>query len=166
MMHRIEVSGSRTRHRKVLLLGAAVSFLALSISLSTEFLGLAKPCFLCQLQRIPYAAVLVLAVIGFSTRQEVRTSKWCAAFFAIGVILSLYHLGVQIEWLTDHCATKATARSITSFKATLFSSRDSGCRKIGLTLLGIPASLWNTAASSIGAWTSRAPYLSTFDQSP
>jgi len=81
---------------------AAVSAAALGLAFVAQYGFGLQPCELCLLQRLPYAATLVLGlmaampVVPPQARRQVVAL--CAALFAANAALAAYHAGVEYHW--------------------------------------------------------------------
>ncbi len=121
------------------------SLLAICLSLISEFVWKIEACTLCKLQRISYAFVA-----GFSAWGLWKKSNRLASFFIQGaliwmVLLSGYHLMVQMGILTDFCALPKKIASIEDFERMLEAPLP--CSKVTWRFLGLPLSAYNALFS-------------------
>lgn len=81
---------------------AVVSAGALAIALLGQYAAGIQPCQLCLYARIPYVVTAALALAGLALRAAPRwqlgLAAACAAVFAAGVALALFHVGVEELW--------------------------------------------------------------------
>lgn len=122
------------------------SLLALISSISFEYILHFEPCNLCTLQRISFCVIALGSFIGIFSERKLLFSLTLAMFSIIGLMLSLYHLGVQFELVSDPCIINAP-KSFEAFKIELFNQTTS-CSKI-LKILGVPLSVWSFVLSSL-----------------
>ena len=91
------------RERRVALVGLLACLAALAVAKGSEiWLGLI-PCALCLLERRPYQLGAALAVLAFVLpKGSARVTLWLlVAVLAVGVALSLTHVGVERHWWPD-----------------------------------------------------------------
>ena len=86
----------------VLLFIGGISLFSLLAALASEaFFGL-EPCIMCIYQRIPFAAVIILSIIGVIFRKHKGVSTGMIGLsgfaFLINSILALYHTGIEQKW--------------------------------------------------------------------
>ncbi|MCH2546443.1 MAG: disulfide bond formation protein B [Alphaproteobacteria bacterium] len=75
----------------------AVAALALAYIAEYGF-GL-RPCEMCFWQRIPFAVVILLALLAWFVPKMARPLVWlCAATFFVGAGLGAFHAGVEWQW--------------------------------------------------------------------
>lgn len=79
-----------------------ISISALLMALGSEaFLGL-EPCILCIYQRVPFALVVLFAIIGISLRKRQAAARIMIALsgltFLINSGIAFYHTGVEQKW--------------------------------------------------------------------
>jgi disulfide bond formation protein DsbB len=87
--------------RRMLWAILTVSLGALATAFAGQYLFGLEPCVLCLYERAPWAlAALVAAagLVGWSGRRGSVPIALCAAIFAAGGALALYHVGVEQHW--------------------------------------------------------------------
>lgn len=79
-----------------------ISLFALAAALTSEVAFGLEPCILCIYQRIPYAAAVILGVIGLLIRKNKKFTKDIIALCGLGFLvnsgIALYHSGVERHW--------------------------------------------------------------------
>src|SRR5271167_2084372 len=82
----------------------AASAAVLGGALLSQYWGGLAPCELCLLQRWPWAAAIVIALIAIMIGSRLAlpwVALLLAAVFAIGSALAFYHVGVEGERAAD-----------------------------------------------------------------
>jgi disulfide bond formation protein DsbB len=113
-----------------------------------------EPCILCLYQRVPYALVAVIAGTGaiFAAPPiwHRRLLQICAAVFATGGALAIYHFGIENQWWASIAACEVEALptfSVDDLNAAVWAPRKP-CDEVGFRLLGLSLAGWNAAASA------------------
>lgn len=125
-----------------LLLGAA-AFAVLLSALGLQYLGGLPPCHLCILQRYPYAALIVIGIIGSFWQPRLMLGLAAAALL-VSAGLAGYHLGVEQGWwaLPAGCAVGGDAGSVEELKRMLAEAPPT-CDQVSFTFLGLSLAAWN-----------------------
>jgi len=78
-----------------------------------------QPCSLCLQERIPYIFAIGAALIAGILSREANLGFWpvgfmglCALAFAIGTLLSAYHVGVEYKWWPGPTSCSGTVMSM------------------------------------------------------
>lgn len=112
----------------------------------------ADPCALCIMERVPYAAAVLLASLAFGFRKNKTAVKWlmslCALGFLINVGISGYHSGIERHWweATQSCDVSPLAMSAEMSVADLLMTAVSECDEINFTILGLTLANLNVFA--------------------
>lgn len=134
----------------------AVSFAALALAYTSEIVFDLRPCTMCYWQRIPFAVILVLALLAYFVPQAKvkRGLLWlCVATLAGGAALAAFHAGVEWRWWEGPSGCSGgingaltTEQILAQIKgAAIVSCTDAAVRVLGLSMAG-----WN-ALYSVGA---------------
>lgn len=143
--------GPRLSTLALLLASAA----ALGSALLSQYLGGLDPCVLCVYQRIPYAATISFAVIGFVMSANPRAvgvaHGLATAAFLVGAGIAAYHVGVEQHWWagTSECtgAAAGTAQSVDELRAQIMSTPATRCDEVPWSLFGISLAGYNFLTS-------------------
>ncbi|WP_248886702.1 disulfide bond formation protein B [Anaplasma phagocytophilum] len=122
------------------------SVIALAIAYVAQmFFGLV-PCKLCLYERVPYFIALIPSII-------MMFKSFKGLFFVVvicyvaGIIISIYHAGLEYGWFTDflHCAGDVGfGTSLEDIKANLLSKEEVvSCKVPSFVFMGISLSGWN-----------------------
>ena len=137
----------RTNRTPLFAICLGFSLLAICFSLISEFVWQIEACTLCKLQRVSY-----VFIAGFSAWGLWKKSNRLASFFVQSalvwmVLLSGYHLMVQMGILSDFCALPKKIASIDDFERMLEAPLP--CSKVTWRFFGLPLSAYNLGFSSI-----------------
>jgi disulfide bond formation protein DsbB len=129
-----------------------------------------KPCELCWLQRLPYAAAICyagVAVYEFHCGRPAHASLYiCAILFFIGACLAFFHTGIEQHWWLQE-AEQSTGCMIIPLKGAsaeimrmkLLQTLASRCDVVTWTFLNFSMANWNILASSFlcifSLWTAK-----------
>lgn len=120
-------------------------------ALGSQYLGGLVPCEMCQWQRWPHYAAIVLALAAFVTRPTVRPMLIALAALAIltSAGIGAFHAGVEYGWWPGpaHC-TRLGGGSLADVLRTPVVS----CDKAQWTLGGISLAGFNMIFSAIGGF--------------
>ena len=79
-----------------------ISSLALIFAYFIEYFLEHQPCNLCLLERIPYAAALVIIIINYKFNDLEKYLILLLVFvFLAGTLISLYHLGIEQDFIKE-----------------------------------------------------------------
>jgi disulfide bond formation protein DsbB len=131
----------------------AASAAVLGGALLSQYWGGLAPCELCVLQRWPWAAAIVIALIAITIGGRLAlpwVALLLAAVFAIGSALAFYHVGVEKHWFAGPgaCTGAATAAdTVEALKARILGQMPVRCDEAAWSLWGISLAGWNLLAS-------------------
>ncbi len=108
------------------------------------------PCYLCILQRIPYAAIILLAVLCWLLGHHRR---FLTLYLLTAILLWLadagiafYHTGVEQGWIeaSSGCAATAPAGdSLDDLRNAILDSPNVSCADVAAEFLGVSMAAWN-----------------------
>lgn len=92
-----------TEHRRVAAAGLAACLAALAVAIGSEKLLGLNPCAFCLLERRPYYAGVVLALLALLlARRPARIALWLlTAVLLAGACVAFVHVGVEQHWWPD-----------------------------------------------------------------
>ena len=124
------------------------SVVALCIAYVAQYVFGLMPCKLCLFERIPYFVALIPALITICKGSKVSFFVIIASYTA-GILLSVYHAGLEYGWFTDFfkCAGDLSAgTSFSDIKSSLLSGGPVvSCKVPSFVFLGLSLSGWNAA---------------------
>ncbi len=114
--------------------------LALSCSFIAVHVFDLKPCTLCKVQRIPFALMIINALLGLLGPYKEGFFKVIVGVLGLGVLLGGVHFLIQIGMVPDSCSSTRGFNSPEEFLNTLQAPK---CSKMNWSILGVPVSLLN-----------------------
>jgi disulfide bond formation protein DsbB len=140
-----------TRHLPLILLLAGVGPLATAFF--SQYVQGNDPCILCLYQRIPFAIVIVLGLIGLvrPAFAPVLGILGGIAFMA-GMSVAFYHVGVEQHWWASAASCGGGLPEVTSladFQKQLTVKPEKSCDSIDWTLFGISMATYNVGFSFV-----------------
>jgi disulfide bond formation protein DsbB len=118
------------------------SAVAIGCSFYQQMIQGIQPCFLCQLQRLPYFLIFCLAPFGFSIHLNHVVKVFIQMCLLLSVGLAFYHLLIQFEFITDRCKIVQSINSQEEFYLMLKKSVPS-CSLISWKIAGFPVTAYN-----------------------
>ena len=129
------------------------SAIVLGSALMSQYWGGLAPCELCLLQRWPWAAailVALVAVIAGSRPALPWVALVLALVFALGVAFAFYHVGVEQKWFAGPSACTAGgggAMTLEEMKRQILGTAPVLCDRVQWSLFGVSLAGWNLLAS-------------------
>jgi len=142
-------------YRNALLFALLAALVALGSAFTAQYVFDLWPCVLCLYQRWPYAAVILIAVIGLMVSKKIESGYFlllCAVGFAATAAIGGFHVGVEQSWWegTAECVGDTSkAMSVQELKAQIMSAPVVRCDDIAWSLFGISMAGYNLLAASI-----------------
>lgn len=102
--------------KKALWIFLGIAIVALGISFFVEYVIGIRPCILCKLQRIPYYAVGVLALLSLLIHWKRGIIRLIQVSFLAGVIFAGYHTCVQFGFMGSPCQKKRAEQTVPSWR--------------------------------------------------
>lgn len=128
---------------------AQASLCALGFAYYAQIVDQLEPCILCLYQRIPFAVVIVLGLVGMFRPAYLRYLLPLAGLaFAIGAGIAIYHVGVEQHWWESSCGGELTTGITTSdLLAGLQEKPAKSCDELEWALFGVSMATYNVAYS-------------------
>ena len=158
--------------RLVLFAFAGFSAAALGMAFISQYAYGLHPCVLCIYQRVPYALVILFAVLGIGLgRNSPRTlsvfTGLTALTFAANAAIAFYHTGVERKWWTsflEGCSVPSLEGNITDVLAQIAATPVVRCDEIPWTdpVIGLSMANYNVlfclalAVAALIAWRKNA----------
>jgi disulfide bond formation protein DsbB len=139
--------------RILVLLVLLASLAVVGAALLSQYVGGLVPCELCLYQRWPYYAVIVAAIAALLTGSAPAMREillLCGLIFLVGLVLALYHVGVELHWFAgpSACTGSGTgAQTIEELRQQLMSRQPVNCDEPAWRLFGVSLAGWNALAS-------------------
>ena len=113
------------------------------------------PCILCLYQRVPFAVVIGLGIIGFVRPALLPVAGALGGMtFAVGMGIAFYHVGVEQHWWASAASCGGglpEQMSVADFQKQLTLKPEKACDEIDWTLFGISMATYNVAYSFVAA---------------
>jgi disulfide bond formation protein DsbB len=131
----------------------AASVVVLGAALLSQYWGGLAPCELCILQRWPWAAAIMIALVALIVGSR-PALPWVglllAIVFAVGAVFAFYHVGVEQHWFAGPGACTASATGATTLeemKRQILGTAPVLCDRVQWSLFGVSLAGWNLMAS-------------------
>ena len=135
----------------VVLMIASIAIVATAVA--SQYFGGLAPCALCQYQRVPYVAVVVIATTALLYPKVTGEALAIAAItFTIGGAIALFHVGVEQAWWegTKACVGNTSPTdSLDDLRAQIMAAPIVRCTDVQWSLFGVSMAGYNILASAI-----------------
>lgn len=142
--------------RTALLAMAFISSIALAGALTGQLVFDLPPCIMCIYQRIPYAVVILLSLIGLTLPALQRAMLGLNGIaFAINTGLAFYHTGIEQRWWDETQGCKVSFDfdhvSVESLLSKITSAQTGSCADIPWVdpILGLSMANYNVALCAV-----------------
>jgi disulfide bond formation protein DsbB len=137
---------------KALIIGIIIfSILALLFAYFTEHVLKHMPCNLCLIERIPYMAATILAILVFIfSKYEKYILISIGLFFIIGTIVSFYHFGIEQGFFNESLVCDLGKSSKATTAKDLLKELDTkgiSCKNVTFKVFGFSLATFNTIIS-------------------
>jgi disulfide bond formation protein DsbB len=129
------------------------SAIVLGAALMSQYWGGLLPCELCLLQRWPWKAAILVALVALVAGSR-PALPWVALVlaivFALGVAFAFYHVGVEQKWFAGPSACTASgggALTLEEMKRQILGTAPVLCDRVQWSLFGVSLAGWNLLAS-------------------
>jgi disulfide bond formation protein DsbB len=155
-----------TRQHLIVIFAAAI--VVVGAALASQYWGGLQPCELCLIERWPYYAAIVIAVLALA----IPVAGWpraalllLALVFVASAVIGFYHVGVEQHWFRGPVACTSSNRvpqTLAELKQMLAHTQVVMCDQVQWSLGGISLAGWNFIASALiaiyayFAWRQRA----------
>ena len=120
-----------------------------------------EPCVLCLWQRVPYAAVILLALAALAVGGTANGQRKTALLtglggvaFLVGGAIAFYHVGVEQHWwasVTGCTGGLPATMSVDDLQAALAAPPPKACDAVDWTFAGLSMATWNALLSPVFA---------------
>jgi disulfide bond formation protein DsbB len=129
------------------------SAIVLGAALMSQYRGGLAPCELCLLQRWPWKAAILVALVALIAGNR-PALPWVALVlalvFALSVGFAFYHVGVEQHWFAGPSACTAGgggAMTLEEMKRQILGTAPVLCDRVQWSLFGVSLAGWNLLAS-------------------
>jgi disulfide bond formation protein DsbB len=134
----------------VVLMIASIAIVGAAVA--SQYLGGLAPCVLCQYQRVPYVAIVVIGVTALLYPRVTDEALAISAItFAIGGAIGVFHVGVEQAWwdgLKTCGGAIAPTDSLADLRAQIMAAPIVRCSDIQWSLFGVSMAGYNVLASA------------------
>ena len=139
--------------KKFLILAFLISLIALISAYFIEYILGHQPCNLCLIERIPYMVALIIIIINYKLNHlEKYLILLLVITFLTGIIISLYHLGIEQGFITESlvCDLKNTSKILTKEEILKqLQQKIVSCKDVTFKIFGLSLTMLNMLISSI-----------------
>lgn len=141
---------------------AAISAGALGAAFIAQYAFGLAPCELCIYQRIPYAVIVALGLLGaFASPKYTRALLiGIAGALAIECAMAVFHVGVEQKWWAglDTCNINVQGASVDDIRERILNAPRALCSDVAWSLFGISMAGYN-ALLSLGLFVATTLHL-------
>ena len=126
----------------------AIAVISLGSAYIAEYGFGLKPCVLCLYQRIPYAVIGLIAILGLLLSHSIPCHR-CLLFFSAltfltGASIAGYHVGVEYHWWEGPgCGGGGLGATIDELKSIIMDAPSVRCDQPAFVFLGLSMAGWN-----------------------
>ena len=128
-----------------------VSILALASAFFIEYILGHQPCNLCIFERIPYLLAIIIILLNFKFNQfEKFFILFLLIVFLFGVILSLYHLGIEQGFIQESlvCDLKSGSNLLSKDEILKqLQEKNVSCKDVTFKIFGLSLTSYNILIS-------------------
>lgn len=140
---------------RLLLVSSVFSLLALAVALAGQYLFSLHPCHLCVLQRIPYAAIVVVGILAVFVARSPKfiyfLAVLCTLFFLADAAIAAYHTAVELGLVSspDSCSAKSVSavQTLEEMRAAIKNAPIVSCNQAMVHVMGLSFAAWNMIAA-------------------
>ena len=128
-----------------------VSILALASAFFIEYILGHQPCNLCIFERIPYLLAIIIILLNFKFNQfEKFFILLLTIVFLFGTILSLYHLGIEQDFIQESLVCDLKSGSNLLSKEEILKQlqeKNVSCKDVTFKIFGLSLTSYNILIS-------------------
>ena len=128
-----------------------VSILALASAFFIEYILGHQPCNLCIFERIPYLLAIIIILLNFKFNQfEKFFILLLVIVFLFGAILSLYHLGIEQDFIQESLVCDLKSGSNLLSKEEILKQlqeKNVSCKDVTFKIFGLSLTSYNILIS-------------------
>jgi disulfide bond formation protein DsbB len=130
----------------------AAGMIALGAAFGSQHFGGLQPCELCVMQRWPWGAGIMFALLAVAIASARR---WLLGLAALSIAVSAgiagFHVGVEQGWWDglDGCSAGATPQTLEALRALVSKAPVVRCTDIPWQAFGVSMAGWNLLAAGI-----------------
>ena len=137
--------------KKILILTFLISLLALISAYFIEYILGHQPCNLCLIERIPYVVALIIIIINYKFNHlEKYLILLLVIVFLAGMLISLYHLGIEQGFITESlvCDLKNSSKILSKEEILQqLQQKIVSCKDVTFKIFGLSLTTFNVIIS-------------------
>ena len=139
--------------KKFLILTFLISLFALIFAYLIEYILGHQPCNLCLIERIPYMVALIIIIINYKFNHlEKYLILLLVIIFLAGILISLYHLGIEQGFITESlvCDLKNGSKILSKEEILqLLQQKIISCKDVTFKIFGLSLTTFNVMISAL-----------------
>ena len=137
--------------KKILVLTFLISLFALISAYLIEYILGHQPCNLCLIERIPYMVALIIIIINYKFNHlEKYLILLLVIVFLAGMLISLYHLGIEQGFITESlvCDLKNSSKILSKEEILQqLQQKIVSCKDVTFKIFGLSLTTFNVIIS-------------------
>ena len=137
--------------KKILVLTFLISLFALISAYLIEYILGHQPCNLCLIERIPYMVALIIIMINYKFNHlEKYLILLLVIVFLAGMLISLYHLGIEQGFITESlvCDLKNSSKILSKEEILQqLQQKIVSCKDVTFKIFGLSLTTFNVIIS-------------------
>ena len=137
--------------KKILVLTFLISLFALISAYLIEYILDHQPCNLCLIERIPYVVALIIIIINYKVNHlEKYLILLLVIVFLAGMLISLYHLGIEQGFITESlvCDLKNSSKILSKEEILQqLQQKIVSCKDVTFKIFGLSLTTFNVIIS-------------------
>ena len=137
--------------KKFLILTFLISLFALISAYLIEYILGHQPCNLCLIERIPYMVALIIIIINYKFNHlEKYLILLLVIVFLAGMLISLYHLGIEQGFITESlvCDLKNSSKILSKEEILQqLQQKIVSCKDVTFKIFGLSLTTFNVIIS-------------------
>ena len=137
--------------KKFLILTFLISLFALISAYLIEYILDHQPCNLCLIERIPYVVALIIIIINYKFNHlEKYLILLLVIVFLAGMLISLYHLGIEQGFITESlvCDLKNSSKILSKEEILQqLQQKIVSCKDVTFKIFGLSLTTFNVIIS-------------------
>jgi len=143
-----------------------LSVLILISAFVIEYIFGYQACNLCIIERIPYVLAIIILILNYKIKEnQIFFSVLLMLVFSFSILISLYHFGIEQNFISESTICKSDNINITTKEEILksFEELRISCKNVAFKILGLSLTTYNIFLSLFMFLLSTKIYLLSND---
>ena len=143
-----------------------LSLIVLAFACSIQYILGYQPCSLCIIERIPYVLAIIILILNYKIKEnQIFFSVLLMLVFSFSILISLYHFGIEQNFISESTICKSDNINITTKEEILksFEELRISCKNVAFKILGLSLTTYNIFLSLFMFLLSTKIYLLSND---